>query len=392
LSSGNVGIGTTTPWGRLGITGSGATSATNALVVANSNNVAKLAVNDAGSVVIGNGGVVSANYGDLEVFDSTGDGYAILSAHDGTVRGFIGARSSTGVMIGGSTADTVYFYSNNSQRLSIDSTGNFNFNSGQVYIKQSSGNVGIGTTSPLYKLAIENTSEGDTLQVYDTDGNCRMDPDAGGLTTTCSSDINLKTDITESQPVLPYLQNMQIKDFTVIASGDRRTGVIAQELLSTHPELVKMGEDGYYGVTEVSSWKLIKAIQELNIKIDNLQTTNTNQANTTETSSLFEQLLTWVGDKVIAAKEFVGEKITVKEVVTESFEMKDSDTGQTWCVKIKNGEWDKVQGNCDSSSAETEASSVPETPPETEEQPVVSEQPTTEQSTVEQPTEEQTQP
>jgi len=37
---------------------------------------------------------------------------------------------------------------NRTERLKVGSTGNFNFNNGQVYLQQSSGNVGIGITNP----------------------------------------------------------------------------------------------------------------------------------------------------------------------------------------------------------------------------------------------------
>src|SRR3989344_5809332 len=105
----------------------------------------------------------------------------------------------------------------------------------------------------------------------DTDGNCRIDPDSGGLTTTCSSDARLKTDIISPPPVLSYLNGLPIKEYTVIASGDRRTGVVAQELLSAgYSSLVSMGEDGYYGVSEIPSWKIIKGVQELDAKINSL--------------------------------------------------------------------------------------------------------------------------
>jgi hypothetical protein len=133
------------------------------------------------------------------------------------------------------------------------------------------GNVGIGTTSPKFLLSVESSSEGNMFQLYDTDGNCRQDPDASAITTTCSSDARLKTDISPAKEVLPYLLGIPIKDFTVKASGDERTGVVAQDLLADYPELVSMGDDGYYGVSEINSWKLVKAIQELNAKIEFLE-------------------------------------------------------------------------------------------------------------------------
>mgnify|MGYP000589583435 CR=1 FL=1 len=56
---------------------------------------------------------------------------------------------------------------------------------------------------------------------------------------------------------------LRIREYTVKASGNRATGVIAQEVQSVMPELVVDGEDGYLKVKTVNSWKLVKAIQEL---------------------------------------------------------------------------------------------------------------------------------
>lgn len=53
LSTGNIGIGTTTPWGKLSITGNDTLSTTQAFVIADSNNNPLFNVNDAGSIGIG---------------------------------------------------------------------------------------------------------------------------------------------------------------------------------------------------------------------------------------------------------------------------------------------------------------------------------------------------
>ncbi|MCX6715643.1 MAG: hypothetical protein NT077_01340 [Candidatus Taylorbacteria bacterium] len=53
--SGNVGIGTTTPWGRLAITGADTLNTTNALVIADSNNAPKMVVTNQGNVGVGTG-------------------------------------------------------------------------------------------------------------------------------------------------------------------------------------------------------------------------------------------------------------------------------------------------------------------------------------------------
>jgi len=64
---------------------------------------------------------------------------------------------------------------------------------------------------------------------------------------------------------------LPIKDFTIKASRNNATGVIAQDILSTYPDLVHIDYDGYYMVKEISSWKLIKAIQELKEENDALK-------------------------------------------------------------------------------------------------------------------------
>ena len=78
----------------------------------------------------------------------------------------------------------------------------------------------------------------------------------------CSSDQRLKTDIQIPTAVLNYVKNIPLKDYTVIKTAERVMGPIAQELLETYPELVSTGADGYYRVSSLGSWTLVKAIQE----------------------------------------------------------------------------------------------------------------------------------
>ena len=86
-----------------------------------------------------------------------------------------------------------------------------------------------------------------------------------------SSDRRLKKDIVDSGSALPYFNDMRIRDFTMIGSGERITGVIAQELENTHPELVNQVGDGYLSVAYPNPWKMAKAIQELQAEIESLK-------------------------------------------------------------------------------------------------------------------------
>ncbi|MDD5033092.1 MAG: helix-turn-helix domain-containing protein [Candidatus Pacebacteria bacterium] len=53
-----------------------------------------------------------------------------------------------------------------------------------------------------------------------------------------------------------------------------------------------------------------------------------------------------VGNSAVRAREFVAEKIISRGLSTEFLEMKDSATGEIWCVKISKGVWDKTKGLC----------------------------------------------
>jgi len=125
------------------------------------------------------------------------------------------------------------------------------------------GNVGIGTTSPAVKLHVYNASDTNIFRLQDSDGTCNANPESSSVSWSCSSDIRLKTNITEAKPILQKLTQLKIREYNVISSGERKTGVIGQEVQEVMPELVKEDENGYLMVTEPNTWQLIKAIQEL---------------------------------------------------------------------------------------------------------------------------------
>jgi len=154
-----------------------------------------------------------------------------------------------------------------------------------------SGNVGIGTTTPQFILSVENSSEGDTFQLYDTDGNCLQDPDSGGITTSCSSDEKYKENIRDTSLLaVEKLRGINIRDYDLRSTGESKTGVVAQELELTRPDLVRditftYTEQIFDGeatttatttettkfVTLPSIWEMVKAIQELDAKQQDLE-------------------------------------------------------------------------------------------------------------------------
>jgi Chaperone of endosialidase len=145
-------------------------------------------------------------------------------------------------------------------------------NSVTRFLVDPSGNVGIANTSPAHLLHVGSSgASGIVMELQNSSGACTYNPGASSVTVSCSSDIKLKTDIEDSASALPWLGGMRIRDFTVKATGERKTGVIAQEMLTNHPEMVHKNAEGTYLVDEPNPWKLVKAIQEQQAKMDQLE-------------------------------------------------------------------------------------------------------------------------
>jgi hypothetical protein len=129
-----------------------------------------------------------------------------------------------------------------------------------------SGKVGIGTTSPAYKLDVAGDIRTTGCVVYN-----------GGTLGTCISDIRLKENIqnlTFTNPLEKVL-NLQPKKFTFKNDNQEITGLIAQEVEQIAPELVTSDENGYkrikYGYIQ---WLLLEAIKEQQKQIEQLQKEN----------------------------------------------------------------------------------------------------------------------
>jgi len=202
----------------------------------------------------------------------------------------------------------------------------------------SNGNVGIGTTSPLTIFSVKggiasisfNSQDGTVLQLMDSDATCTFNPESGGLTPSCSSDARLKTDITSAPDQLDYLTGLPIRQFKVIASGETKIGTIAQELLAlpAYADLVSSGSDSYFKVAEISSWKLLKGIQELDMKIASMsaemkvQSQISGGSGTINISAILSGILGLLKDSyhlviedgVLKAVKFIADTIEAREI------------------------------------------------------------------------------
>ena len=256
----------------------------------------------------------------------------------------VGTSMATSQAFVGSVSDTSYSggiinLSNSTRSIGITSDPtnsgagtilNFSVDGSEAMRIDSSGNVGIGESSPAAKLHVRNDQGGATGRVlidanvssgYETrieptdtgfeftsksdirpfifnlgatpaakfqmefDGDFHADGDVIAYSTTVS-DKRLKEDIQNIEGAIEKVNSINGVTFVRKHNGERSAGVIAQELLEVLPEAVKEKElslqspDGkkYYVVEyDAVTGLLVEAIKEMNTKIKQLEETIINR-------------------------------------------------------------------------------------------------------------------
>ena len=94
-----------------------------------------------------------------------------------------------------------------------------------------------------------------------------------------TSDARLKADITDTHFGLADLMKIKVRDYSLVANGQKFTGFIAQELNGIYPAAVTVGGDD----VKTHPWAvdygklaplIVKAVQELKAANDNLKAEN----------------------------------------------------------------------------------------------------------------------
>lgn len=261
------------------------------------------------------------------------------------------------------------------------------------------GNMGIGTTSPTHKLEVAgeaaalgfvNISTSEAKKDIEFLNEENENEILGKIVSTSVATYLYTNEECATDPRLSLSEDPRLS-LEESGSCSKRMGLIAEqapvEILSANKkgvDLYKMTSFLWGGLKSLSSQleetkektadlderlkELEKIVENMNVKDINALADNNNSDDANIISQGFDwvierfgQIGVYISRGVIQAKEFVANKITAKKAVVDALEMKDSVTGEVYCVRISSGEWDKFKGTCGEVSSGQEPIPAPNT-------------------------------
>lgn len=216
------------------------------------------------------------------------------------------------------TSGTLSLGSGGTNLLSADSTNTITLGSGSEAMRIiDNGNVGIGTTSPWRTLSVNGTAVFTGLTNDGTGYYLCLNTTSGEMstsTTACTaSSLQFKENISELTYGLKEVMELKPvffswkKDF--ISDDRRQLGLVAEEVEPIIPEIIGYNNEGkvmnldYPKLTAV----LVKATQELAVRLDGVK----------------DEILTWLEDKVLTVRKlFVKDEICIGNTCVNEEQLK----------------------------------------------------------------------
>ncbi len=230
--------------------------------------------------------------------NQTGNGLVFLGAASGSYDGTMSVNGLTNA-----TAIGYHAQVTQSNTIALGGTGTY------------ATSVGIGTTTPADKLEVN----GDVRVT-----NCVKNAGGTMIAGTCSSDERLKKDIQPLGSVLdkvlalqPVTYKWRSDEFPQFHFGDQtNTGLIAQQVEKTLPELVAQNVNGYKAIRYSDlPFYMLQALKEQAVQIQTIAS----KTGTTLTNA------------VASFKDIVADTITAKKITAEKVASQNVTTGQL-CV------------------------------------------------------------
>jgi hypothetical protein len=265
------------------------------------NNTERMRIDSSGNVGIG----ATSPTRQLVIQNSSGDAYAAITAGNNAISHLLlgsSADDDAGKIVYDSGNIAMEFYTDGDKQVEIDSSGKVGIGIGgptqKLHVYDTNNNVAlIESNTSSTKLNIKNTSgthyidanandirfatNGTERMRLENDGDLHVDGDVIAASTTVPSDKRLKDDIKTIHNALEKVEAMRGVSYTWNKGkrkGQSEIGVIAQEVEKVFPEIVKEKEmpmiDGETYKTvdyEKMVGVLIEAVKELSAQVKELK-------------------------------------------------------------------------------------------------------------------------
>ena len=232
------------------------------------------------------------------VSDNNWGGSLVLSSADGSSVFSRLVASTNGLDFINTKATNLRFFTSNTERMRISSSGNFLVGrTGTINVDgQTCNHVFEQLAASNFAVGLHcNNSTQRGIGIYYTSGKTASDfmfcevagsikfelKGNGGFANIQSNDVNLsdvsvKKNITDAASTIDQVKQWKIKEFHLTDdedSDDKRFGVVAQDIETVDPKLVTEYGSNLKGVKEQQIyWKAIKSLQEAIAKIETLET------------------------------------------------------------------------------------------------------------------------
>ena len=206
------------------------------------------------------------------------------------------------------------------------------------------------------------------------DGSTTMYIGNSTINVTAPSDIITKENISSTKFGISQLMQFSVKDFLykeeyVKEKGGQKqhTGMIAQEVEEIYPDAMIYRSDNLKAIDYNKLIPLIiKSIQDLKLGgLTSNGAVGSGQVSGVQSSYIGSQIKEGllalgasINKGIATVEEIVAQKLNVKTARTQNLEMVDSETGEIYCAWIAGGEWQKAKGECGSVVATTDKSEI----------------------------------
>jgi hypothetical protein len=354
-----VGIGSTTPFATLSVSGSTTSATSWAFAVADVASTTRFLIQDAGNVGIGttSPGQKLSVAGDI-LSSNTITGQSFIANSTSATSTFYGFIDVLGTGTNSTSTISSNLWVKGTLRSNLSYVGDLIFANNFAFTEALP--INSTTTQGLYL----NNQKGNRIFGIDENGNMNITGDICSKNVACvneslsklSSDVGALASSTASlQAGLTTTSSVQSLADAIVALDLKVDSFIASSTLNV---------DSIIASTSLALASSTDFISRVSSSTANVLVADSSFVNALANvvKNVLSSTQDWVMDKFTAKVAYLNRVEAETVAISKGMEIVDQINGSVWCVTIKNGDWNKVQGSCASVASTTNQVIVNPTP------------------------------